>query len=173
MSEPLPLSKSWEIADYEFDTLGFGDALEAGDVEKAKTFLTTAVDPSQAHVYPRAKDLVESGEWDLAPVCLYCLTPSGVLNLSRAPVGASIGIEPPKFCVKATSAGTWCETVAHAAAEPLNVVPGWYVLTGTSSGAPVRSGIRSYPHLPLGALANPLLPLCWELVRPGVVLFDP
>ena len=156
MLEPSPLSKSWEIADDEFDTLGFCDALEAGHVEKAKTFLTTAVDPSQAHVSPRAEDLVESGEWDLAPVCLYRLTPSGVLNLCRALVGASIGIEPPKFCVKAAkSAGTRCETVAHATAEPLGVVPGWYVLTGTSSGAPVRRGIQSYPHLPLGAFSDP------------------
>ena len=36
------------------------------------------------------------------------------------------------------------------------MLPGWYVLTGTSSGAPVRSGIRSYPHLPLGAFSDPV-----------------
>jgi len=150
MSEPLPLSKSWEVADDEFDTLRFCGALEAGDVAKAKTFLTTAVDPLQEHVSPRAKDLVESGEWDLAPVCLYCLTAMVVLNLCRAPVGASIGIEPP-----ATSAGNLCETVAHLTADPLGVQPGRYVSTGsTASGAPVQSGIRSYPYLPLSAFSE-------------------
>jgi hypothetical protein len=121
MFEPSPLSTSWEVVKNKFDTRGFCGALEGGDVKKAKTFLLTpAVDPSQAHVSPRARHLVDSGEWDLAPVCLYRLTPLGALNLCRAPVGASIGIEPPKFCVKAaTSAGTWCETVANAVAEPL------------------------------------------------------
>jgi len=128
---------------------------QAGDVEKAKTFLTTAVDPLQEHVSPRAKDLVESGEWDLASVCLYPLMPLGVLNLCREPVGASIGIEPPKFCVKAaTSAGNCCETVAHTTADPLGVQLGWYVSTGTASGAPARSGRRSYPYLPLGAFSE-------------------
>ena len=163
MSEPSPLSKSWEIADDEFDTLGFCDALEAGGVEKAKTFLTTAVDPSQAHVSPRANNLVESSEWDLAPVCLYRLTPPlGVLNLCRAPVGASIGIEPPKFCVKATiSAGTRFETVAHAAAEPLGVVPGWYVARPVARPCGAESG-RTPLTCRWVLLANPLLPLCWE-----------
>jgi hypothetical protein len=157
-SKPSPSDSSWMFGTEGEEGLDvaafFGAIAIEKDQTEARGLLRGAFDDN-GQPSPRARDFVDSGEWESNDVVLFRVTEEDVEKVCGARIsgsGSSVSV-----CVSYAArdlGGTMidgtCATQRHTPQVKEVLKAGWYISTSGNTGSTPRRGVRLSPRIPLG-----------------------